>query len=202
MSNDVTYQPIDVDVVHDLVFPCISGMLEADRLFAKCHNREKAESILRPFGLARAARVEGRPYIDSQWGTCDPEEFLESHILSGVLQIFRELWPYWDIPVLTSIDLLPDDFPVLEYYEMPITLFEPLLNEYPFLQDQLPTIAHSERVGGLVRRQHVSVVRQAIVSEMRAMDGEDPDWHQARQSLADALAYAERNGLDFTEAIE
>jgi hypothetical protein len=203
MSIDVLYQPIDVDVVQDVVFPVIRGDAGPEALLARCQDPSAAGAILNQLRQARLALHEGRDYRDPTWGTCDPQEFLNEHLVVGVLALCRELWQSWDVRALTSIDLLPDDFPILKHYEMPIALFRPLLGDYPFIEEDLRTIANSPSMRGLVRSDHVGVVRQAVLAELRSCGTDaDDDWQSARKVLVEALEYAENNGLSFTEVVD
>jgi hypothetical protein len=120
-----------------------------------------------------------------------------------VLEFCRIIYPYWHVRAWTSIDLLPEDFPILDHYLMPKELFAPILDQLPFVACQLETIANSGSMGGVVPVASVPVVRSAIqrahASEIR--DSDNPYSYDATQTLLAALEYAEQQRLSFTEAI-
>ena len=64
------------------------------------------------------------------------------------------------------MELLPEVFPVLDHYRMPKELFAPILDELPFLADQLETIADCESMGGCLPTHSVPVVRDFLRCHM------------------------------------
>ena len=204
MSIHVFYQPIDVAVTHDVVFPFVRGNADLNALLERCDDSATAMAVLRPLRNAYAAHLAGFDYNDSEWGRCDPTEFIADRFVPAVLEFSRHVWPHWLVNAFTSIDLLPDKFPVLKHYQMPITLFQPFVADIPDIALDLETIADSERMGGVVPKDHVPVVLKAIADglERSTRDPNDPFSYDATLELKAALTYAADNGLSFTEAIE
>lgn len=204
MSIHVYYQPIDIDLVQGVVFPYMRGSMELSTLLDRCETPTAAIAVLQPLRNAYAAHLAGFDYNDPEWGRCDATAFIEDRLVPAVLEFSRHIWPYWSANAFTSIELLPNGFPVVEHYQMPITLFQPFVGEFPNLASELATIANSERMGGVVRHDHVSVVLKAISDELDGLtrDSDDPYSYDAMKELIAALAFAAENGLSFTEAVE
>jgi hypothetical protein len=204
MSNHVYYQPLDVDLIQAGVFPFIRGKGNLNTLLERCENPAAAMSVLEPLRKAYAARLARSDYNDPEWGRCDPTDFIADRCVPAVLKFSRHVWPHWLVDSFTSINLLPDEFPVLEHYQMPITLFQPFVADIPDISHELETIADSERMGGVVPKDHVHIVLKAITRNLERLtrNANDPYWHDAMLELKAALTYAADNALSFTEAIE
>lgn len=204
MSIHVFYQPIDVDLIQSAVFPFIRGNADLQSVLGRCDDPTSAAAVLQPLRDAYAAHLAGSDYDDPEWGSCDPTEFIADRCVPAVLEFSRYIWPHWLVNAFSSIDLLPDEFPVLEHYQMPSTLFQPFVADIPEIAPELETIADSERMGGVIPKDHVPVVLKAITHDIEhlARDANDPYWSDAMLELKKALTYAADNVLSFTEAIE
>ena len=204
VSIHVFYQPLDVGVIQDAVFPFIRGDGDLNTLLERCDDSSSAIAVLQPLRNAYAAHLAGSDYVDPEWGRCDPTEFFVDRCVPAVLEFSRHIWPYRLVDAFTSIDLLPDGFPVIEHYQMPVTLFQPIVVDIPDIALELETIADSERMGGVVPADHVNFVLKTITDDLdrSTRDPSDPFSYDATLELKAALTYAAANGLSFTEAIE
>ena len=203
MSRWITYQPIDVASIQNYVFPYILGEVSLAPLLKDCKSADEAENEVRPFHDAYVALQQGNDYYDLQWGHCDPMEFIIGGVVGGVLRFSGHLHPNWGWNNFTSIDLLGDDIPILDIYQMPISLFEPLTVEFPDLSLQLETIVEAEEVmGGVVPHGNVSRLLEALRSLCNSIEISDDNREQALRELEKALAYAEENGLSYTERVD
>lgn len=203
MGIDVFYQPIDVSVVHNKILPFIfdDGDLGGD--LEALTAADEATGMLVELRNANQCLAQGSDYHSVKWGHCDPAEFLADFCVRAVLEFCRSVYPSWHVRAISSIELLPDGFPVVDYYSMPAELFAPIVNRFPDIAANLKTIADCEGMGGVVLRHSVHRVREAIASEFktRTRDLENPYHFDAAKKAVEALQYAENNSIDFTEAI-
>ena len=206
MSIYVHYQPLDIEAIQRVVFPYIRGSGQLDELLRLSENPSAALTVIDPCRNAYAAMVTEAEYFDREWGSCDPVDFLLERTARSVLAFARHIWPSWSVKAISSDLLLPDDFPVLEHFRMPITLFQPLVDEIPeIISSDLETIADAgEIMGGVVPKDHVEFVRRGVQHELEHLlrSSGDPPWIDAAQNLLEALTYAQTHQLSFTEAIE
>ncbi len=203
MGIDVYYQPIDVGFVHGKLLPFIFDDRDLGDVSPESAEATEASAMLVELKSASHCLAQGIDYHSPKWGHSDPEDFLADFCVPVVLEFCRAIWPYWHVRAFTSIQLLPDGFPILENYSMPTELFSPIIERFPNIAAQLATIAECESMGGVVLRRNVRNVREGIVSEHKkwTRDPANPYDFDAAEKLIEALQYAEVNGLDFTEAI-
>ncbi len=203
MSIHVFYQPIDISLVQEELFPYICGKGDLRKLKSMCDDPVGALTNVELLRTAYAASLAGEEFRDPEFGRCDPQSYLAESAVRDTLEFCRHVWPEWMVSASTSIELLPDSFPVLEHYQMPISMFEPLAEFIPDIRWDLETIAECEFMGGVLRAAHVPVVRTAIAAELANMTrcAGDPHYYDATRTLLEALTYAEENRLSFTEAI-
>jgi hypothetical protein len=203
MSIYVFYQPIDVTCFHSRILPYIFDGSDLTDVLATANNPLEAIALLEPLRDAYDCILRGVKYDDPERGPVNPVHFLISCCVSSTLEFCRHLYPSWCVKAITSIELLPEDFPVLDHYQMPTALFDPILARFPDLAQQLQTIAHCQDMGGLVQAQSVPSVRDAIQAEFNKMyrNPIEPYFYDAAQALLEALIHAEEHELSFTEAI-
>jgi hypothetical protein len=203
MGIDVFYQPIDVALVHKKILPFIFDDGDLGGVLEPLTDTDEATGMLVELRDANHCLAQGTDYYSVKWGRCDPAEFLANFCVRAVLEFCRSVYPSWHVRAISSIELLPDGFPVLDNYSMPVELFAPIINRFPDIATNLETIANCEDMGGVVLRHNVHRVRDAIVSEFRTQtrDSDNPYHFDAAKKAVEALQYAEENSIDFTEAI-
>jgi len=166
----------------------------------------QAEAETRPFHNAYQALQQGQDYSDTEWGRCDPLEFIYGGVVKGVLRFAGHLHPNWGWNRLTSIDLLGDDIPVLDTYQMPITLFAPLATAFPDLSLELETIVSAEEtMGGVVKPENIPTLLDSLNKRLQSTKkcpSDADNFYDAMTELAKALTYASEHQLSFTEMIE
>jgi len=203
MGIDVYYQPIDVEFVQNEVLPFVSNQRDDPRIISavNCGNIE-ASGIMQ-LRDAHSCLQSGAEYYSIPWGRCYPDEFIADNLVRKVLEYCRSIFPSWHVRAITSIELLPDKFPTLEHYQMPLELFSPITETFADVACQLETIADCEDMGGVIPIASVPAVRKAIrdTHSSAVRDLEDPYCYDATNSLLKALQYAEEHDLSFTEAI-
>jgi hypothetical protein len=138
-------------------------------------------------------------------GPCDPQEIFETEFPSVALEFGRHCHPYWFNPGYGASFLLDQSRWAVSQFDQPAKLFEAVLAEMPEIGKYLGEIEECEVMGGVLTPDKTGVVHREAERIRSARPSRSTiGKHRLEggfQALCEALAYAERHGLAYTEGI-